>query len=51
MGKKPMTLSAFLLSIIGDYTVYLRILFPIGIFTLYLGFGKISLNLSVLSPG
>ena len=46
-----MTLSAFLLGIIGDYTVYPRILFPIGILALYLGFERISLNSLVLSPG
>ena len=51
MEKKPITLSAFSLGIINNYTVYLRILFPIGTFILYLGFGKISLNLLVLSPG
>ena len=50
MEKKPITLSASSLGIIGDYTVYLRILFPIRTFALYLGFKKISLNLSVLSP-
>ena len=49
--KKLITLSAFLLSIISDYTVYPRILFLIGIPVLYLGFRKISLNLLVLSPG
>ena len=51
MEKKPITLSAFSLGIIGDYTVYPRILFPIGILVLRFGFGKISLNSSVLSPG
>ena len=51
MGKGPMTLFASSLGIIGDYTVYLRILFPIGILALRLGFGRISLNLLVLSPG
>ena len=51
MEKRLITLSASLLGIISDYTVYLRILFPIGIFALYLGFGKTSLNLLVLSPG
>ena len=51
MGKGPMILFAFLLGIIGDYTVYLRILFPIGIFTLCFGFRRIFLNLLILSPG
>ena len=51
MGKGPITLFAFLFGIINNYTVYLRILFPIGIFTLCLGFGRIFLNLLVLSPG
>ena len=49
--KKPMTLFASSLGIIGDYTVYPRILFPIGILVLYFGFKKISLNSLVLSPG
>ena len=51
IGKKPMTLSASSLGIIGDYTVYPRILSPIGILALRLGFKKISLNLLVLNPG
>ena len=51
MEKGPITLSASSLGIIGDYIVYLRILFPIGILILYLGFRRISLNLLVLSPG
>ena len=51
MGKGPITLSAFLLNIISDYTVYLRILFPIGILVLHLGFRKICLNSLVLNPG
>ena len=51
MEKRLITLSAFLFGIISDYTVYPRILFPIGILDLYLGFGRISLNLLVLSPG
>ena len=51
MEKKPITLSAFLLSIIGDYTVYLKILSPIRILTLYFDFKRIFLNLSVLNPG
>ena len=46
-----MTLSAFLFGIISNYTVYPRILSLIGIFVLYLGFGKIFLNLLVLNPG
>ena len=50
-GKKPITLSAFSLSIISDYTVYPRILSPIGTLALRLGFGRISLNLSELNPG
>ena len=50
MKKRPITLSAFLFSIIGDYTIDPRILFPIGTLVLYLGFRRISLNLSVLSP-
>ena len=49
--KKPITLSTALLGIINDYTVYPRILFPIGILALYLGFKKISLNLLILNPG
>ena len=48
--KKPITLSTSLLGIINNYTVYPRILSPIGILALYLGFRKTSLNLSVLSP-
>ena len=51
MEKRPMTLFAFLLGIISDYTVYPRIFFPIGILVLCLGFGKISLNSLVLNPG
>ena len=51
MEKRPIILSASSLDIIGDYTVYTRILFPIGILALYLGFKKTSLNLLVLSPG
>ena len=51
MEKGPMTLFAFLLGIISDYTVYLRILSLIGIFVLRFGFGKTFLNLLVLSPG
>ena len=46
-----MTLFAFSFSIIGDYTVYLRILSPIGILILHFGFKKIFLNSLVLSPG
>ena len=49
--KKLITLFAFLLGIIGDYTVYLRILFLIRILILYLGFKRTSLNLLVLNPG
>ena len=51
MEKRLIILFAFLFGIIGDYTVYLRILFSIGILVLYLGFGKIFLNLLVLNPG
>ena len=51
MGKGLIILFAFLLSIIGDYIIYPRILFPIGIFILYFGFGKTFLNLLVLNPG
>ena len=51
MGKKLITLSAFSLGIVNDYTVYSRILSPIGTLALYLGFERISLNSSVLSPG
>ena len=51
MEKKSTTLSASSLGIISDYTVYPRILFPIEIFALHLGFKKISLNLLVLNPG
>ena len=51
MGKGLITLFTFSLGIISDYTVYLRILFPIGILVLRLGFGRISLNSLVLSPG
>ena len=50
MGKRPITLSASLLGIINDYTVYLRILFPIRTFALRLGFKRISLNSLVLNP-
>ena len=50
MEKGLITLFVFLLGIIGDYTVYLRILFPIGIFALRFGFRKISLNSLVLNP-
>ena len=46
-----MTLSASSLSIIGDYTVYPRILSPIRTLALHLGFRKTSLNLLVLNPG
>ena len=51
MGKGPITLFASLFGIIGDYTVYLRILSPIGTLALYFNFKRISLNLLVLSPG
>ena len=51
MEKRPIILFTFLFSIMNNYTVYLRILFLIGIFILYLGFRKISLNLLVLNPG
>ena len=51
MGKGPITLSVFSLGIIGNYTVYPRILFPIGIFALRFGFKRISLNSLILSPG
>ena len=51
MGKRPITLSASSLGIISNYTVYPRILFPIEIFALCFGFGRISLNLLVLNPG
>ena len=51
MEKKPITLSASLLGIINDYTVYPRILFLIGILVLYFGFKRTFLNLLVLNPG
>ena len=51
MGKGPITLFAFSLGIISNYIVYPRILSPIGILILYLGFKRTSLNLLVLNPG
>ena len=48
--KKPITLSVFSLSIINDYTVYLRILFPIGIFALRFSFGRIFFKLISIKP-
>ena len=51
MEKRLITLSAFSFGIINDYTVYPRILFPIGTLVLCLGFGKTFLNSLVLSPG
>ena len=50
MGKGLITLSTSSLGIINNYIIYLRILFLIGIFILYFGFKKISLNLLVLNP-
>ena len=51
MEKRPITLSAFSLGIINNYTVYPKILFPIETLALRLGFKRISLNSLVLNPG
>ena len=49
MEKRLITLFASSLGIINHYTIYPRILFPIGIFALRFSFGRIFLNLLVLS--
>ena len=51
MEKGSITLFAFLFSIIGDYTVYPRILSLIRTLALCLGFEKNFLNSLVLNPG